>query len=257
MMLLQEEARSTPLQRRVYRYAVLLLVGLLSYWGYEAARALAARHGGLVVHAAPMLGLEVAVFGQPLALEMARLQNAALNLVMALVYAVHPVYYLALMVYALRRSLRLYYRLLIGLAASSLVAVLLYTVYPTAPPWIAVPGISRLPNPLVALASRLGGGGVDPNPYAAFPSMHVTLAVVAALSLAGEGLGGRWLLLWPLAMSFATLYTGNHYLADIAAGWLLGAAASLLASRATGRLLARVLGGEAFRPRGPRRARGG
>jgi membrane-associated phospholipid phosphatase len=224
---------------RLGRYILLLAVGFLAYWGYEAARALAASHGELLVNVQPMLSLELKVFGVPLAAAAASIRVKPLDLVLGAVYAVHPVYFLALLVYALRRSLRLYYALLTALAASSLVAVLFYAAYPTAPPWIAVPGLVREPNPLVELVSRIRGGGVDPNPYAAFPSMHVALAVVAARALWREGVGGGWLLLWPVVMSASTIYTGNHYLADVLAGWLLGWAAEAVGARAAPRLAGR------------------
>jgi hypothetical protein len=115
------------------------------------------------------------------------------------------------------------------MAAGFLVAVF----YPETPPWLAsrsgvLPPLDRV---TVSLLDNLGPvgrlyGGADPAPYSAMPSLHVAVPALIAVTLIGIG-GPRpnraWLwALYPLAMTFATLYLGEHYLLDGIAGIALG-----------------------------------
>jgi len=54
------------------------------------------------------------------------------------------------------------------------------------------------------------------------PSLHASYTLLIALFFIRR-LRGRWRhLLWiyPLAMAFALVYTGEHYVVDVLAGWL-------------------------------------
>lgn len=56
--------------------------------------------------------------------------------------------------------------------------------------------------------------------YAALPSLHVATAVAVAWVLSGPGMGrARWLAwLWPIAVAWSVLATGNHFVVDVWAG---------------------------------------
>lgn len=134
-------------------------------------------------------------------------------------------------------------------------ALIGYTLYPTAPPRMfpergfvdTVVDFSRI-NHDSAIAK------VFINPYAAVPSMHVAFA----LMIGGTGLrvAHRWYAksfwaVWPLLVVLVVIVTANHYWIDAALGAVVAAAAALVAHR----LLAPA-GPEAWswRARSPREA---
>lgn len=95
--------------------------------------------------------------------------------------------------------------------------LIVYTIAPTAPPWFADNRIEILlvPDPNPAFRLRW-----DPNPFAAFPSMHVAVATVTACALATRY---RWpAYLYPALMTWALVYLGEHYLIDAGGGLATG-----------------------------------
>jgi membrane-associated phospholipid phosphatase len=129
-----------------------------------------------------------------------------------------------------------------------------YTLYPTAPPRMFpelgfVDTINDFSN--VNHDSTLAK--VFINPYAAVPSMHCAFAMM----IGGSGFmicrawwAKAWWVFWPLLVSWVTIVTANHYWVDAALGWMVALTAALVA----GRLLARARP-EAWSWRGPRPAR--
>ena len=115
----------------------------------------------------------------------------------------------------------------------------IFALYATAPPWYAARKglIDPFPRVLAGrawshvglnFASRViekGQGTV--NPFAAIPSLHSAQALMVCVFLWGV----VWkplrplLVLFPLAMAFALVYSGEHYLIDVFAGWAMVALA--------------------------------
>jgi membrane-associated phospholipid phosphatase len=116
--------------------------------------------------------------------------------------------------------------------ALSLAGLLTYVLFPEAPPWLAardgdIAPVERLSargwiwlhasNVKQALAHAQQDGT---NPIAAMPSLHVAFACLVVIFLAGR-MRTRWrtlLALYPLAMGFALVYLGEHYVVDLVAG---------------------------------------
>jgi len=118
------------------------------------------------------------------------------------------------------------------LLLASALAVVGYVVFPTAPPRLSDIGI------LDAVSSKhvdLNTGIVSSlyNPYAAVPSMHVGYALIVGASIARHAphlitrLAG---LAYPPFVLLVIVATGNHFLADAAAGAAV-AGVALLAAR--------------------------
>ncbi len=118
----------------------------------------------------------------------------------------------------------------------SALACLVFAVAPTAPPWYAACEglIGRFPRGLandgwsevgLSFASRaIRKGAQTFNPYAAIPSLHTANAVLVSV-FAWRFVHRRlravvWpiLVLYPLGMGFALVYSGEHYVIDIIAG---------------------------------------
>lgn len=108
-----------------------------------------------------------------------------------------------------------------------------YVLYPAAPPWMAAQqgniGESNRIIPVVwanvpiAHFNAVFERGLHyANNVAAMPSLHAAYAMLLALYL--WGLAPRWvrplIALYPVAMAFALVYGGEHYVVDCIAGWI-------------------------------------
>jgi len=108
-----------------------------------------------------------------------------------------------------------------------------YVLYPAVPPWMAAQhgnfGLSNRLVPVVwdhvpiAHSSALFEHGVHyANNVAAMPSLHAGYALLFSMFL--WPIVPRWarplLAVYPVAMAWALVYTGEHYVVDCLAGWL-------------------------------------
>ncbi|MBF6600094.1 MAG: inositol phosphorylceramide synthase [Dehalococcoidia bacterium] len=97
------------------------------------------------------------------------------------------------------------------------VAVLFFVLVPAAPPWMALP-VTR-----VIEHSPLGRTTPDPNPFAAFPSLHVAVPAVQAMWLWSKRMRRLAYVFaaYTLLTIFMSVYTGEHYLVDAIGGLAL------------------------------------
>lgn len=110
--------------------------------------------------------------------------------------------------------------------------VVTYALYPAAPPWMAsqahlIAPVTRIVPAVVASLHVHSAGSLFEHGYryandvAAVPSLHAGFALLVALTLWPRK--RVWLrplvALYPLAMGFALVYTGEHYFFDIVLGW--------------------------------------
>jgi membrane-associated phospholipid phosphatase len=119
----------------------------------------------------------------------------------------------------------------------TLMGFLTYWLYPAQPPWLAgdlgeiapveklVPTVwDQLGIPVAADVFETGDGLV--NLVAAMPSLHAAYPAMLLLFFWEDG--RRWRIglgLYTLAMGFALVYGGEHFVIDILVGWLYAAAA--------------------------------
>ncbi|HEY1457202.1 MAG TPA: phosphatase PAP2 family protein [Solirubrobacteraceae bacterium] len=115
------------------------------------------------------------------------------------------------------------------------IALVGYTVFPTAPPrflpeWGFIDTVSDITG--VRLGTAHGGGGATAtltNIYAAVPSMHVAFALMIAWPLARLA---RWRIvrvlwvLYPFLIAFVIIATANHFIFDALLGALTAAASA-------------------------------
>lgn len=146
----------------------------------------------------------------------------------------HVLPFAAAVAYHLRRMDRDYWRFRRAAYGAILPGIVLYALFPVAPPR-SLPG-SGLANLVQDVgAPSLAGPflGRLANPVGAFPSEHVIVAVVVAWTLTRLH-DAR---LWPVGVahvavtSVAVVATGHHLVLDVVAGWLLGAAGIWVAER--------------------------
>ncbi|AEB42931.1 MULTISPECIES: phosphatase PAP2 family protein [Micromonospora] len=114
----------------------------------------------------------------------------------------------------------------------SLAGLITYFLYPAAPPWWAA--VHGYLEPVERLSLRGGAefgmhgafslirlGQLASNPVAAIPSLHTAFALFVVLFFVGR-IRKRYvaiLLLYPLAMTFTLVYSGEHYVIDVLIGW--------------------------------------
>jgi membrane-associated phospholipid phosphatase len=121
-----------------------------------------------------------------------------------------------------------------------------YWVLPTAPPWYAASetmsggdGLPAVRRMMVEYGEYFWHDGWGPlysvfggNPLAAMPSLHFATSLMAALLLAEVGvLPGTIGFAYLIALGFALVYLGEHYLVDLLGGAALTAAVLRLAPR--------------------------
>jgi membrane-associated phospholipid phosphatase len=114
----------------------------------------------------------------------------------------------------------------------SLAGFVTYVLFPAVPPWLAARhGSIGEANrtiaivwhhvPIAHFGSLFEKGQTYANNVAAMPSLHSGYALLIALYL--WRLVPRWwrplLALYPVAMAFSLVYTGEHYVVDCLAGW--------------------------------------
>lgn len=116
-----------------------------------------------------------------------------------------------------------------------------YVLFPASPPWLAadldvIGPVQRVSADgwaglnLEAVGSALERLQGDSNPVAAMPSLHAAVPALIALFLWP---GARWWLraatcTYAVVMAWTLVYTGEHYVVDVAAGWLAAAGAVAL-----------------------------
>ena len=193
---------------------------------------------GISLHERDILDAEKWLFGgtEPTLWLQQHLYDAAhVHWYDALITLVYTSHFLATPVLAAVLWLRdraIWLRYISRVVVLAVAGLLTYCVFPEAPPWMAAR--DGLTEPVARLSARgwiwLHAGNLNEtlahaqeagsNPVAAMPSLHVAFAVLVALMI-GTQLRSRWrwlLALYPLAMGFTLVYTGEHYVLDLIVG---------------------------------------
>jgi membrane-associated phospholipid phosphatase len=108
-----------------------------------------------------------------------------------------------------------------------------YTLYPTAPPRMFPEyGFVDTINDFSNVNHDSSLAKIFINPYAAVPSMHCAFAMMIGASgimVCRRWWAKAWWAFWPLLVSWVTVVTANHYWIDAALGWLVALAAAGIA----------------------------
>ena len=163
--------------------------------------------------------------------------HAALNQLFGWYYAsLHLSVTVGVLVWLWWRRPEHYARARTALFALTFGGLLIFWVFPVAPPRLVTPeAINALGTPAISALDGTGGlaGAVGTlvNPYAAFPSLHVAWSAWCAWAVWAHlrGRRARWdAWAYPLATSLVVIGTSNHYVIDVVAGLLLVLLAALL-----------------------------
>jgi len=168
--------------------------------------------------------------------------------VAALVYVTHFIA-IPLVTAGVWFALRDRFREWVGAALTmSLVGIAGYVAYPAAPPWLAaergdIGDVDRISHvgwevlhlDVVGRLTEAGQSGS--NPVAAMPSLHAGAALLVALFLWPSVSRAARVALssYALAMGLTLVYTGEHYVVDVLAGWAVAVLAVVVARVVAGR----------------------
>lgn len=195
---------------------------------------------GLPLHEKDILDAEKWLFGgtEPTLWLQHHLYDAAhVHWYDALVTLVYTSHFLATPILAALLWLRdrtLWLRYISRVVLLAVTGLVTYCLFPEAPPWLAAR--DGLTAPVERLSARgwiwLHAGNLNDtlaraqnagsNAVAAMPSLHTAFATLVAIMI-GTRLRSRWrwlLALYPAAMGFTLVYTGEHYVLDLLAGVL-------------------------------------
>ena len=139
-------------------------------------------------------------------------------------------------------SAQIFGQWLTAVLTMSLLGIAGYLAYPAAPPWLAaqrdeIGAVERISHlgwdglGLDAVGGLVELGQSGSNPVAAMPSLHAAAALLAALFLWPwvSRLSRVLLAAYALAMALTLVYTGEHYVVDVLAGWLVAAVGVVVA----------------------------
>jgi hypothetical protein len=140
-------------------------------------------------------------------------------------------------------------RYVVMVSVTAMMAFATYALFPAAPPWMAseLGELAPTTRSIGVIWSHIPIGNFDTlyekgaaysNQVAAVPSLHGAYTLLVALIL--WPLVPRWgrflLAVYPIAMTYALVYTAEHYVVDILLGWLY----ALIAYWAVNRLFDRL-----------------
>ena len=152
---------------------------------------------------------------------------------LALTYMSHFIFPVGVAVVLWWISRELWVRYIRRLSILFLTSCLMFAAFPVAPPWLAakegyLEPISRITARawsrmgIHAVSKLFDRGTAITNPYAAMPSLHAACALLVVVFFFPAL--NWWLrsvaLVLPIAMAICLVYFGEHYVADIIAGWL-------------------------------------
>ncbi|MBS1883923.1 MAG: phosphatase PAP2 family protein [Actinobacteria bacterium] len=205
---------------------------------YDMTRGVADRLG-IGVHFHPMIDFDKGVFFGQTPTEWIQHHVyapgtlTAWNVAFTLIYTSYFITPFALAGWLWARDRAAYLRFAKRLVSLAIAGVCTYILFPAAPPWLAAD--EGLLHDVVRTTSEgwkiigvgtsilFSEGQASVNLVAAVPSLHAAFTMLVALFLWDRVPWRRarpLLLLYPLAMGFTLVATGEHYVFDIVLGWL-------------------------------------
>jgi len=206
-----------------------------SFLSYDAINGLV---GNLsrIVHVEEPISADLRVFGTvPTLLLQQFCKTAVLDYLGYLVYSLHfiaPTVF-AFILWKYRRED--YWKYGLAFAICTYSALVTFLIYPVAPPWFGVKAtriLFQVDNNLSVPIYRTIFDLIQPNPFAAFPSLHSAypwLISLCALKIWKKK--ALLILLYPVLVWFSAVYLGEHYVVDVVGGIVYATCAFLLAEK--------------------------
>jgi membrane-associated phospholipid phosphatase len=203
---------------------------------YQAMYGLVGAVAG-IVHVSEPITAELQLFGSiPTVMLQHLYRMPFLDYMGAFFYSIH---FFAPTVFAFllwKTAPKYYYKYAAGLAVLTYSALITFLVFPVAPPWYGVNSVTRIlfdvDNSLGAPVYRTIYDFIEPNQFAAFPSMHSALPWFISLFALKIG---KWkalpILIFPFGVWFSAVYLGEHYIVDVLGGIVYATVAFMVAEK--------------------------
>jgi membrane-associated phospholipid phosphatase len=212
------------------------------FLGWEAMRGVAPKTG-FAPHVSDLAHLETTLFGGhlPTAVLQQALNVGTVGRVLSygatVVYFCHFVFPLAVgMVLWLVDRVQ-FVRFTTALMAMALVAFVIFLLLPTAPPWYAqqhgvISGFTKIIGTTLPSSVSPYYNGLNPNPVAAFPSLHAAFPFLGFLALRRVYPRAAWIAFaWCILVWFSVVFLGEHYVVDVIGGVILAGLSWVLMMR--------------------------
>jgi membrane-associated phospholipid phosphatase len=212
------------------------------FLGWEAMRGIADKTG-FTPHVRDLANIETTIFGGhlPTAVLQQALDVGTFGRVLAyastVVYFCHFVFPLAVGMILWLVDRVQFVRFTTALMGMALIAFVIFLLVPTAPPWYAeqhgvISGFQKIIGTTLPSAVSPYYTGLNPNPVAAFPSLHAAFPFLGFLALRPVYPRASWLAFaWCVAVWFGVVFLGEHYVVDVIGGVILAALSWLVMMR--------------------------
>ena len=203
---------------------------------YQAMYGLVGAVAG-IVHVSEPITAELQLFGSiPTVMLQQLYRMPVLDYIGAFFYSIH---FFAPTIFAFllwKTAPKDYSKYMIALAVLTYSALITFLVFPVAPPWYGVRGVTRIlfdvDKSLGVPVYRTVYDFIQPNKFAAFPSLHSALPWLIALFALKIGKGKALpILVFPLGVWFSAVYLGEHYIVDVIGGVAYATVAFILAEK--------------------------
>ena len=196
---------------------------LTLFVSYQAMYGLVGAVSG-IVHVSEPITADLQLFGSiPTLMFQQFYRSPMLDYMGAVFYSVH---FFAPTIFAFimwRTRPRNYWKYTIALAVLTYSALITFLVFPVAPPWYGVPGVTRV---LFDVDKNIGVpvyrtiyDFIEPNQFAAFPSLHSAFPwLISLFALKIGKTKALPILIFPFGVWFSAIYLGEHYVIDVLGG---------------------------------------
>jgi len=192
------------------------------FLAYEAMYGIADNISG-IVHVNELVSAESQIFGTIPTLVLQQFyRNSVFDYLGAFFYSLHFVLPTLFGLILWQYSNGNHRKYTLALLVCSYSALITFLVYPSAPPWFAVKANRILFQidhdigiPVYATIFDI----IQPNPFAAFPSLHATYPwLVSLYAIKIRRIKALPILLLPIGVWFSAVYLGEHYIIDLIGG---------------------------------------
>ena len=192
------------------------------FLAYEAMYGIADNISG-VVHASELIGAELQIFGTIPTLTLQQFyRTPILDYLGAFFYSMHFIAPTLFGFILWRYSPKNYRKYTLALLTCTYSALITFLVFPSAPPWFAVKAnrvLFQIDHEIGVPVYATIFDFVQPNPFAAFPSLHATYPwLISLYAIKIKRIKGLLILLFPVGVWFSAVYLGEHYVVDLIGG---------------------------------------
>jgi membrane-associated phospholipid phosphatase len=208
--------------RRSWRFVRDWVPFVAIFLSYEAMYGVIGSISG-IVHVIEPIKAESEVFGTIPTLFLQQFyRTPVLDYLGAFFYSLHFIIPTVFALVLWKFSPKNYWRYTLALAVCTYSALLTFLIYPVAPPWYGVNAtrvLFQVDSSLGVPVYRTIFDYIQPNQFAAFPSLHSTYPwLVSLFALKIKKMKALPILVLPLGVWFSAVYLGEHYVIDIIGG---------------------------------------